>query len=95
MQFKYAKLLKSYEQIERNWPNCQFLVKNYHFLVKNGPKMGKIDFSQNFHWAIIVLLILILLDHKCSFYKKNQQNPMTGFGENGQNGRFWAKMVYF
>ena len=51
--------------------------------------MGKIDISQNFHWAILVL------DHKCSFYKRNQQNPMTGFGENGQNGRFWAKMGYF
>ena len=72
MQFKYAKLVKSYEQIERNWP-----------------KMGKIDFSQNFHWVILVL------DHKCSFYKRNQQNRMTGFGENGQNGRFWAKMGYF
>ena len=89
MQFKYAKPVKSYEQIVRNWPNCQFLVKNDNFLVKNGPKMGKIYFSQNFHWAILVL------DHKCSFYKRNQQNHMTGFGENGQNGRFWAKMDYF
>ena len=51
--------------------------------------MGKIDFSQNFHWANIVK------DHKCSFYKKNQQNPMTGFGEIDQNVRFWAKMGYF
>ena len=46
-------------------------------------------FSQNFHWAILVL------NHKCSFYKRNQKNPMTEFGENGQNGRFWAKMGYF
>ena len=50
--------------------------------------MGKIYFAQNFHWAILVI------DHTCSFYKKNKQNPMTGFGENGQNGRFWAKMGY-
>ena len=26
---------------------------------------------------------------------KNQQNPMTGFGEIDQNVRFWAKMSYF
>ena len=51
--------------------------------------MGKIDFSQNFHWANIVI------DHKCSFYKKNQQNPMTGFEEIDQNVNFWAKMGYF
>ena len=48
-------------------------------------KMGKKYFSQNFHWANIVI------DHKCSFYKKNQQNPMTGFEEIDQNVRFWAK----
>ena len=51
--------------------------------------MGKIDFSQNFHWANIVI------DHKCSFYKKNWQNPMTGFEEIDQNVHFWAKMGYF
>ena len=53
------------------------------FLVKNGPKMGKKFFSQNFHLANI------LIDHKCS------KNPMTGFGEIDQNVRFWAKMGYF
>ena len=45
-----------------------FLVKNWNFLVKNGPKMGKIDFSQNFHWANIVI------DHKCGFYKNKRAN---------------------
>ena len=58
-------------------------------LDKNGPKMGKIDFSKNFHWAILVIY------HKWSFYKRNWQNHMTGFWEIGQNGRFWAKMGYF
>ena len=52
-------------------------------------KMGKTDFSQNFHWENIVI------DHKCSLYKKKQQNPITGFGEIDQNVRFWAKMGYF
>ena len=33
-----------------------------HFLVKKGPKMVKIDFSQNFHWAILVL------DHKMDIF---------------------------
>ena len=50
--------------------------------------MGKIDFSQNFHWAILVI------DHKCSFSKKKQQNLMTGFGEIGQNSCFGAKWPF-
>ena len=29
------------------------------------------------------------------FYEKNQKDPITGFGEIGQNGRFWAKMTIF
>ena len=29
--------------------------------------MGQKDFSQNFHWANIVI------DHKCSFYEKNSK----------------------
>ena len=49
-----------------------FLVNFFHFLVKNGPKMEQKYFSQNFHWANIVK------DRKCSFYKKNEQNPITG-----------------
>ena len=44
-----------------------FWSKMTIFWSKNGPKMGKIDFSQNFHWAILVI------DHKCSFYKKQVQ----------------------
>ena len=52
-------------------------------------KNGQNIFFPEIYWAILVL------DHKCSFYKRNQQNPMNGFGENGQNGRFWAKMGYF
>ena len=51
--------------------------------------MDIIYFSQNFHWAILVI------DHKCSLYKENQQNPIAGFGEIDQNYRFGAKMVYF
>ena len=34
-------------------------------------------------------------DQKVSFYGKNQQNPMNGFGEIGKNGCFWAKMAIF
>ena len=95
MQFECAKVVKSYEQIERNRPKCQFLVKNDHFLVKNDhfwskitifwskitifwskmvQKWAKYIFSQNFHWSILVL------DHKCSFYKRNQQNPLSRLG---------------
>ena len=40
MQFKYAKLVKSYEQIERNWPKCNFFGQNGQILVKKGPKPG-------------------------------------------------------
>ena len=55
-----------------------------------GAEMGQnIFFSQKFHQAILVI------DHKCSFYKKKQQHPMTGFEKNGKNERFWAKMGYF
>ena len=51
----WSKKGQNFQQIERNWPKCQFLVKNDNFLVKSGPKMGKIDISLNFHWAILVL----------------------------------------
>ena len=51
--------------------------------------MDKTDFSQNFQWAILVI------DHKCCFYRENQQNPTTGFGEIDQNDCFWAKMGNF
>ena len=66
--------------------NVNFLGQNGIFLVKKGPKIVKKYFPQNFHWVILVK------DHKCSFYKKNQQNAMTGFGEIDQNDCFWAKM---
>ena len=42
MQFKYAKVVKSYEQIERNWPKCIF------FLSKNGQKRAKKIFVKTF-----------------------------------------------
>ena len=69
-------------------------------------KMGKIDFSQNFHWAILII------DHKCSFYNNKPSfrwspapahtSPnkipiriLWGSGPNekkhSQNGKFLAK----
>ena len=66
MQFKYAKVVKFYEQIERNWPKCNFFGQNGQILVKKGPKKGQKDFCQNFHWVIIVI------DHKCSLNMQNQ-----------------------
>ena len=38
MSFKYAKVVKSNEQIERNWPKCKLFGKNGQILVKKGPK---------------------------------------------------------
>ena len=55
--FKYSLLkilAKSYEQIGRNWPKCNFLGQNGHFFSKMGQKMGKNYFSQNFNQVIIV-----------------------------------------
>ena len=65
MYFTYAKLVKSYEQIEINWPKCQFFGQNGQILVKKGPKKGQKDFCQNFHCVIIVI------DHKCSLIMQN------------------------
>ena len=44
---------------------------NGNFLVKNGLKMGKTDFSQNFHWAIMVNNYG--KDHKCVLWADNEK----------------------
>ena len=41
MQFKYAKLVKPYEQIERNCPKCQFLGQIGHFFYQKQVKKGQ------------------------------------------------------
>ena len=69
--------------------NDNFWVKMDKFWSKKGHKKGEKDFCQNFHWVILVI------DHGSSFNMQNQQNPMNGLGEIGQNVNFWVKMDTF
>ena len=43
MQFKHAKLRRSYDSFSRNWPKCPFLGQNVHFDL-NWPKTGQTGF---------------------------------------------------
>ena len=57
---RFLSNVKSYEQIEKNWPKCKFFGRYGQILFKKGSKKGQKHFCQNFHWVIIVI------DHTCS-----------------------------
>ena len=63
----------------------QKLKKNGQKWAKNGQKIFLSELSLGKYRKY----------HKCGFYKKNKQNPMTRFEEIYQNVCFWAKMGYF
>ena len=44
MQFKYAKLKRSYDSFPRNWPKCPFFGLKRAFLDLNWPKTGQTGF---------------------------------------------------
>ena len=64
--------------------NGRFWAKMAKFWSKKGQKVKFQIFPEEFFFRHF------FKDQKVSFYGKNQQNPMNGFGEIGQNHRFWT-----